>query len=295
MKLRGYGEDRLVTELLRDLTRGKKVIVGAGDDCAVLGRRSDRVWQLLKTDCVVEGIHFRPDEDRRRVGWKALARALSDIAAMGGEPHHALITVAISAESDVRELKAIYAGLNKCARRFGVGIVGGETSRSPGPLFLSIAMTGEVKKGRCVLRSGGKAGDELFVTGRLGGSISGRHLDFVPRLKEAQWLTKNYRLHAMMDLSDGLGADLPRLASASGVGFEIDESSLPIGRGTTIPSAMSDGEDYELLFAVAPRDSEKLQRAWRRKFPKLPLTRVGRLCSLATPRKAKRSGFDHFA
>lgn len=323
--LRDCGEDRLVAELVRVLRgRGRgaasaaqkarshlrsrsrdEVLVGAGeDDCAVIGRGGDRVWQLLKTDCVVEGVHFLPDTEPRRVGWKAMARVLSDIAAMGGLPRHALVTIAVSPDAEVRRLRAIYTGIRSAAERFGVRVVGGETSRSPGPagpLVLSVALTGSVEKARCALRSGGRVGDDLFVTGRLGGSIRGRHLDFLPRVEEARWLTGAFSIHAMMDLSDGLAADLPRLARASGTGFHISTETLPLARGCTPEAALSDGEDYELLFAVSPRDSARLMRAWARKFPKLPLTHIGRLerpAAAAAQRQLSpptARGFDHFA
>lgn len=292
------GEDRLVALLTRALDRGPDVRRGAGeDDCAVIGAPRAATWQLLKTDAVVEGIHFRSGEDPRRVGSKALCRAISDIAAMGGVPEHALVTLAVARETRVTRVQALYAGLRRAARKFGVSIVGGETSRSPGPMFISIALAGRVERRRCILRSGGKAGDALYVTGQLGGSLAGRHLDFTPRVIEARWLTELFELHAMMDLSDGLAADLSRLAAASGCGWILDESRIPRARACSLAQALGDGEDYELLFAIAPRDSDRLEREWKRKFPRLRLSRVGRL----TPLNSQRStlnlprGFDHFA
>ena len=296
MKLRGYGEDRLVAELTRSLTLGEDVRVGPGGDCAVVGSPRAARWQLLKTDVVVEGIHFRKEDDPRRVGWKALCRALSDIAAMGGTPAHALITLAVSPEEEVARVKALYAGLKKAAKRFGVSIVGGETSRSPGPLFLDIALTGWVERKQCVLRSGGKPGDLLYVTGRLGGSLAGHHLDFTPRLAEGQWLAAHYRPSAMMDLSDGLGADLPRLATASGCGFSLEEERVPRTQGATVAAALGDGEDFELLLAIAPNRAAKLESAWPGAFPRLPLTRIGALTapSSSTRNLKPSGGFDHF-
>jgi thiamine-monophosphate kinase len=295
MKLRGYGEDRLVAELTRALARGADVRVGPGDDCAVLGSPRAARWQLLKTDVVIEGVHFLRDDDPRRVGWKALCRALSDVAAMGGVPQHALITLAVSPDEEVARVKALYAGLRRAARRFDVSIVGGETSRSPGPLFLDVAVAGWVERTRCILRSGGQPGDLLYVTGRLGGSRAGKHLDFTPRLAEARWLVTHFRPSAMMDLSDGLAADLPRLARASGCGFTLHETSVPKTRGSSLAEALSDGEDFELLFAIARRQTAKLEAAWARQFPRLPLTCVGVL----HPQSAIRNpqfphGFDHF-
>ena len=283
MRIASLGEDAVVAAITRGLPLGGDVRCGAGDDCAVIGGRRDRVWRLLKTDCVIEGVHFFAKEKPARVGWKALCRAVSDVAAMGGLPRHALITIALARDVKLAWLRGIYSGLRKAARRFGVSIVGGETSRSPGPAFISVALTGEVERARCVTRSGGRAGDLLYVTGKLGGSLAAKHLDFIPRLAEARWLTEHFRIRAMMDLSDGLAADLPRLANASGCGFEISEEKVPRTRGCTISQALGDGEDFELLLAVQPRDAVRIEAAWRKKFPRLPLTQIGVLT-------AQRSG-----
>ena len=296
--LADLGEDRVVARLTRRLPPGKDVLHGPGDDCAVIGKPRDARWQLLKTDMVVEGIHFRADEDPRRVGRKALCRAISDIAAMGGIPGHALITLAAPSSTPVARVDALYAGMEKAARQFGLGIVGGETSRSPGPLFLNIALTGHVERACCTLRSGGRAGDVLYVTGRLGGSLGGKHLDFIPRLAEARWLVTHFKPRAMMDLSDGLAADLPRLAAASECGFEIACDQLPLNPGCTAEQALSDGEDYELLFAIHPRLAADLERAWKRKFSRLPLTRIGELLPISrikTRNTRHPRGYDHFA
>ena len=146
-------------------------------------------------------------------------------------------------------------------------------------------------------RGGGGAGDFLYVTGRLGGSLAGRHLDFIPRLAEARWLTEKFRICAMMDISDGLVADLPRLAKASGCGFEIAKEKIPRNRGCTVAQALGDGEDFELLFAVRPADAQRLEAQWCTKFPRLPLTQIGVLTR--RPANAKRKpahrGHDHFA
>ena len=158
-----------------------------------------------------------------------------------------------------------------------------------------MSVIGFVEKLRAASRRGGRSGDDLFVTGRLGGALKRKHLKFVARIAESRWLTKNFSIHAMMDLSDGLGADLPRFARASKVGFDIELENLPVARGATIDNAISEGEDYELLFAVSPRDRNRLEREWRRKFPKLPLTRIGSLNrkSQIANRKLPR-GYVHF-
>jgi thiamine-monophosphate kinase len=294
--LADWGEDRVVAALTRELALDANVLVGAGDDCAVIGRKHDARWQLLKTDAVVEGVHFLANEDPQRVGWKALCRAISDIAAMGGTPAQALITLAAPVTTPVAHVQALYAGLRKAARKYGVAIVGGETSRSPGPLFLSITLTGWVERTHCVLRSGGRAGDLLYVTGRLGGSLAGKHLDFRPRVEEARWLVSHFRPHAMMDLSDGLGADLPRLAAASGCGYVLDEARLPLTRGCTPVQAMGDGEDFELLFAFPSRTASALEVAWKKRFPRVPLTQVGHLTRQSSSTILPSThGYDHFA
>jgi len=294
--LTDLGEDRLVARLTHGLALDRDVLHGPGDDCAVVGQPRDKYWQLLKTDMLVEGIHFLAGEDPRRIGWKALCRAISDIAAMGGIPRHALITLAAPSSTPVARIVAVYTGLEKAARQFGVSIVGGETSRSPGPLFLSVALTGRVERNCCVLRSGGQAGDALYVTGRLGGSLAGKHLDFSPRLAEARWLVTHFKPRAMMDLSDGLASDLPRLAAASGCGYEILHEQLPLNPGSTAEQALSDGEDYELLLAVGPKKATALERAWKRKFPRLLLTRIGQLTARPKTRARKiPRGYDHFA
>jgi thiamine-monophosphate kinase len=294
--LADLGEDRVVAMLTRNFTAGADVRLGPGDDCAVIGRPRAKRWQLLKTDAVIEGVHFRPEEDPRRIGWKALCRAISDVAAMGGVPGQALVTMAAPETTPFARIQSLYAGLQKAGRKYGVVIVGGETSRSPGPLFLSITLTGWVEREHCVPRSGGKAGDALYVTGRLGGTLAGKHLDFQPRVDEARWLVSNFKLHAMMDLSDGLAADLPRLAAASRCDYELDEERLPLSPGCTPSQALGDGEDYELLLALPPRSCPTLEAAWKRRFPRLPLTRIGRLTAIARSRKRHPiRGYDHFA
>lgn len=292
MKLREFGEARLLEKLLPAQQAEAGVIAGVGDDCAVVEAPRGAKVVLLKTDCVVEGVHFTKAARPAEVGWKAMARPLSDFAAMSGLPRFALITIILSPDVSVRWITAVYRGLRKAAAKFDVAIVGGETSSISGPSTIVVAVAGEVEKRRQVLRSGGKAGDELFVTGRLGGSLRGRHLRFQPRIAESRWLTERFRIHAMMDLSDGLGADLPRLAAASGVGYECDANLIPRNRGCTTEQAMNDGEDYELLFAINPRDADKLQRAWRTRW-KLKLTRIGVLNGKRTKAKA-RGGYDHF-
>jgi thiamine-monophosphate kinase len=277
--------------LLRLLTagwpkKGKGLEVGTGDDCAVL-RMGGRAM-LFKTDCVVENVHFRPDTSPAQIGRKALARALSDIAAMGGTPLAAVITLGLPARESPSRLASIYRGLEVTARRYGVLLVGGETTRAA-QLFLNVALLGECADGPPILRSGARAGDLLFVTGRLGATQARKHLVFEPRLTEGGWLSRHCVATAMMDLSDGLGADLPRLAEASGLAYDLDEKAIPRRTGASLAAALNDGEDYELLFTAAPAKAVWLKKKWP--FA-TPLHCIG---SMRKGRPTARGhGFDHF-
>jgi thiamine-monophosphate kinase len=274
MKLRRLGEDVLIASLLRKSSRWREYI---GDDCAIVEFPGAKNLLVLKTDCVVERIHFKPSTKPELVGWKAMMRPLSDFAAASGLPQFALVTIILPSSRSTSWVTRLYRGLKRAASRFQVVIVGGETSATRGPAAISVSVSGFVEKDRRVSRSGGKKGDDLFVTGKLGGLLRGKHLRFVPRITESRWLTKRFRIHAMMDLSDGLGADLPRLAKASKLGFKIDKFALPLARGAKIENAISDGEDYELLFAISPRDRKRVECEWRKNFPQIPLTRIGQL------------------
>jgi thiamine-monophosphate kinase len=301
MKLSRVGEDALLASLLRELPVRRQVIARTGDDCVVVEFPRRKNLLVLKTDCVVEKIHFAPATDPILIGWKAMMRPLSDFAATSAVPQFALITLIVPVATSTSWVRKLYRGLQRAAARFDVSIVGGETSATRGPATISVGVTGFVEKGRWISRAGGKNGDDLFVTGRLGGSLRGKHLRFMPRINESRWLTENFRVHAMMDLSDGLGADLPRLAKANKLGFRIDREHLPLARGAKMGDAISDGEDYELLFAISPRNRSRLQKSWRKKFPKLLLTRIGRLGQRATKAGPARTnsqllpgGYLHF-
>lgn len=294
MNLRQLGEDRLIQRFVSHLPTGKEVIAGTGDDCAVVRPPRKDNLLLLKTDCVVEGVHFLTKTSAADVGWKAMMRPLSDFAAMSGLPQFALITLVVPPTKKVSWTTNLYRGLHHAASEFDVCIVGGETSSTRGPAVISVSVAGIVEENRWIPRNGGQVGDELFVTGRLGGSTRGRHLRFRARIEESRWLTEHFPIHSMMDLSDGLGADLPRLARASHLSFDIDESTLPRSRGCTIQQAINDGEDYELLFSIAPERSKSLPNKWRKKFPELPLTRIGHFTPRSGMKMQKWRGYVHF-
>jgi thiamine-monophosphate kinase len=285
-------EFELIGQLTRSLPANKSLVAGAGDDCAVLDLGLPGRLLLFKTDAVVEGTHFTAATPPEKIGHKALARCLSDIAAMGGTPVSALITLALPRDFDPARVEKIYAGINALARRHDVSIAGGETTVNPERLLISVAMLGTVPRGKCVLRSGALAGDAIFVTGELGGSLaSERHLDFEPRLAEGRWLAENFSVHAMIDLSDGLAGDLRHILKASHVGAELLAHAIPISRSARLASraetsakppllaALTDGEDFELLFTVASKEAVPLLDAWKKQFPKLKLTCIGKITS----------------
>lgn len=280
----------LIAMLIPSLPTNDSVACGAGDDCAVVELGSPETQTLLKADAVVEGIHFLPETDPVRVGHKALGRCLSDIAAMGGSPVAALVTLGLPKNYDPERIRRLYEGLGRLAARHDVAVVGGETTTSPERLWVSVNVVGSIPRGTAVLRSGGREGDAVFVTGELGGSLAGRHLDFEPRLEQGRWLAESGRVHAMLDLSDGLAGDLGHLLAASGgLGAELMASSLPISRaaiqrarevpGARPPraAALMDGEDFELLFTTAAQDAVPMLDGWRARFPDLRLTCIGRL------------------
>jgi thiamine-monophosphate kinase len=282
-------EFELIAQWTRSLPANSSVVVGPGDDCAVLDSGQPGRYLLLKTDAVVQGIHFTDDAKPEQIGHKALGRCLSDIAAMGGRPMAALVTMALPKVFDPAYLQRIYDGMNRLAARHNTAIVGGETTTNPERLLISVCVLGEVASCKCVLRSGAKAGDALFVSGELGGSLAGRHLEFEPRLTEAEWLASHFAIHAMIDISDGLAGDLRHILQSSKVGAEILAQAIPISPAararakaktsdrTPLMAALSDGEDFELLFTVAARDAVPLLDAWKKEFPKVHLACVGKI------------------
>ncbi len=285
------GENAVLQRLVQlGLPGHEGLRVGPGDDCAVVVR--DAEWDgLLKTDVVVEGIHFTGETEPALIGHKALARALSDIAAMGGIPEHALITLLVHPSRSVELLEGIYEGMSALARRYGVSLAGGETAALPGDgLAINVALTGRVERGQAILRSGGKPGDILAVSGRLGGSFaSGRHLDFLPCLDLARTLVEaRCAPRAMMDLSDGLACDLPRLAQASGCGYELDTAAIPCHEGCSARQALGDGEDYELLMAFSPEAWEQTRHIG---LPR-PITAIGHFCAEGGSKLS--GGWQHF-
>jgi thiamine-monophosphate kinase len=282
-------EFELIAKLTRALPTNESVVTGAGDDCAVLDLGVPDKLILFKTDAVVEGFHFTRETPPEKIGRKALARCLSDIAAMAGTPTAALVTIALPQNFDPEFIAQIYDGMNGMAREHGVAIVGGETTTNPERILISISLFGTVLRGKQILRSGAKVGGAIFVTGELGGSLTEKHLDFEPRLAEARWLAEHFTVHAMIDLSDGLAGDLRHILKASGVGAALLKSAVPVSRDAKLAArksssakpafaaALTDGEDFELLFTVAGKDAVKLLDGWEKQFPKLKLSCIGKI------------------
>ena len=303
-RISALGERALIRRIARGIRTGRGVVRGIGDDCAVLSD-GPGPYQLFASDMLVEGVHFRRTADPALIGWKALAVNVSDVDAMGGVPRHAVVALGLPPSTRVGFVDGLYRGLRRCAKRYGVNLVGGDTVRAP-RVVIDVAILGEVEKGRVIYRSGAKVGDALLVTGRLGGSLrSGRHLRFSPRVREARALTAQARLHAMMDLSDGLSQDLPRICRASGVGAVLQGAAIPRHAGCSLTQALTDGEDFELLIASAEEDAGRLLPWAKRNLP-CGLHRIGTVVAakphsvvtLVAPKGMKVSsslaGFRHF-
>jgi thiamine-monophosphate kinase len=232
--------------------------------------------QLITVDPVVYPRHFEDAVPPRAVGAKLLKRNLSDIAAMGGRPVAAVVSLTLDAKVRLRWLEAFYRGLAATARAHRVAIVGGDIAQADGTLAASLTLLGTAAGSRVLTRTGAKVGDHLYVTGRLGGSLAGgHHFRFSPRLAEGRWLARQSAVHAMMDVSDGLAKDVHSL-TPPGAAPAIAADALPRRAGADVLAAVSDGEDYELLFALAARaDRLAFEQRWARMFPRVLLTRIG--------------------
>lgn len=277
--MKTFTETGLIDWVRNRTPRDARVPVGIGDDAAVVRMPAGREL-VLKTDMIVEDVHFtRKDSRPEDWGYKAVAVNLSDLAAMGAEPLYALAAIGAPRGTKAEDVRALHRGMERAMRLAGVRLVGGDTCRAD-KFMIAVFMAGSVKRGKMLLRSGVRPNDALFVTGALGGSLaSGRHLRFRPRLAESRYLAEHYRVRAMMDLSDGLAKDLRHMGRESGVGFEIDEAALPVHRdarprGTL--AALTDGEDFELLFALSPSDAARLERDPRVRRRSFAFHRIGK-------------------
>lgn len=303
--IESIGEFALIDQIKSWLPRAKTpVIAGMGDDTAVF-KVSKTPYQLLTIDTMVEDIDFRRAlATPEQIGWKALAINLSDIAAMGGIPKFAVVSLTLPRKTPVQFVKRFYAGMKKLANRFGVSIVGGDLS-SGDKISSSVALLGESEKKRTVFRKGAKAGDLVAVTGRLGGSILGKHLNFIPRVREGKFLAE-HGANSMIDISDGLWQDLGHLTAESGLSFVVEPDKIPVSiaalkrargnRDKAVLHALYDGEDFELLFTISAKRFLTLKWIWHRRF-KVPLTVIGKVVSQKKTEAGlfkKRLGFQHF-
>lgn len=263
---------------------------GIGDDCAVIPATGRH--QLVTTDPVIHGQHFDDTVPPRAVGAKLLKRNLSDIAAMGGRPVAAVISLALAPETSVAWLRLFYLGLAACARAYRVKIVGGDVTQGPPGFFGAFLTLHGESTGRLITRTGARRGDALYVTGRLGGSLAGHHYRFTPRLEEGAWLARQPAVRAMMDVSDGVAKDVqsltPRtlLASIAPDAIPVSAAARSAVRHSGRPAwhhALTDGEDYELLFVVRGEAAgHALAAKWRRRF-RTPLTRIGHFATQLIP------------
>lgn len=298
------GERRLIEAVRRWLGRATPPPpAGIGDDCAVLApTRNAR--GLVTADPVLYRRHFDDSLPPRAVAAKLLKRNLSDIAAMGGQPRSAVVSLALPRTTRLDWLEAFHRGLAATARRYRVAIVGGDIAESDTDLGAFLTLLG-VAPERPLVRTGAKIGDWIYVTGQLGGSRASHHWRFEPRLAEGAWLAGRADVRAAMDVSDGLAKDLAAL-TPRGARPAVEIAAMPIrpiARRTADPlrAALTDGEDYELVFALAARaDRPAFERAWRRHF-RTPLSRLGRFVPVRTPLApgtidpTALAGYEHLA
>ncbi len=287
MKIDQIGEFSLIDLIQRKiLSKDKRVIVNIGDDAAVI-KSSPVRFCVFTTDTLIEKIHFDLKYfSYEEIGWKAMVANLSDIAAMGGLPTYALVTIGLTKSMRVEDVLSVYEGASRIAQRYDCKIIGGDTTLVPRDIFISIALLGEVERKNLVTRSGAKKGDLICVTGKLGEAHAGlqylkkygrgkpsltrKHLKPDPRIKEARYLVKNLKINSMIDISDGLSSELFHLTERSQLGALIYEENIPISsrclrlapvfNENPLIWALSSGEEYELLFTVAGKDRGRIEK-----------------------------------
>lgn len=330
-RLSDIGEFGLIERIRsRRSNQDEDLVVGIGDDCAVV--RRGPILEVLTTDCLVGGTHFEEGWlGMNDIGWKALAVNVSDVAAVGGLPRHALVTLFLPEDFTSKQVDDLYEGMEECGEVMGVSVVGGDIVRTVGPFAISVAMSGVCERDQLVLRSGARKDDIVVVSGALGEASVGMRLLHegwgsgdeaaeacvkrfrrpVPRLNEARTIVQTLLPSSMIDISDGLLSDLWHVMDASGVGAELDADSIPVGEGVmdyfdgdreeALSQAMAGGEDYELLFTINSRHEEDLVEVGRGLG--VDLTPIGKITAKGTgvklageggERDLGRAGFDHF-
>lgn len=284
-----------------------KLVIPPGDDCAGYSLGGGKIL-LVAVDQIVEKRHYLADGPHtatpEQAGRKLLARNLSDIAAMGGKPRFCLVAASLGAGHDERWLDRFFNGILTLGKKYDVDLIGGDLATAPKDTVAALTIIGEADSKNVCRRSGARAGDFLFATGKFGRSFqTGHHLSFEPRVKEGQWLARHRFSRAMIDVSDGLLIDALRLCRASGVGLQLNTAAIPRRTaGTTVDEALNDGEDHELLFAVSKRKAKDLTETWP--FARVAVTKIGEFFSAEIPvivdgRGVRLSGltmggFDHF-
>ncbi|MBX3180093.1 MAG: thiamine-phosphate kinase [Candidatus Hydrogenedentes bacterium] len=315
------GEFGLIRALTGGLRPGEGIIQGIGDDCAVIEAGGAQL--LLTCDASLEGVHFHRNWGAPHdLGWKAAASAISDIAAMGGRARHVLVTLALPPDAPLEFVKAFYAGVADAVEQCDAAIIGGDTTASASGIVADITVIGDVP-GRAVFRQGAESGDLIAVTGVPGRRGAGlyallhgidapeyiqAYLKPLPRLAEGQWLQARDEVHAMIDISDGILPDAQHIATASGVGIDLDADELPADPSLDTfwgdqdrispEERLRSGEEYELLVALAPEEATAVCGAFEVAFG-LPLTPIGRCVRdfqgvRINGEIPERAGFEHF-
>lgn len=298
MRVSDIGEFGLIKRFQRKISLNSSVIKGSGDDCAVL-KFDQHSYQLFTCDMIVEGVDFLKNADLRLVGQKSLAISISDIAACGGIPKHAVVALGLPKNMRVDQIDRLSKGIFDFARKYKINIVGGDLSASS-KLIIDVSMLGQVQKDKLCLRSGARAGDLIMVSGEFGGSIKGKHLKFTPRLKEAQFLVNNFKINAMIDVSDGLVADLGHILEESSRGAVLYESLIPLSKqAENTQEALCSGEEFELLFTASWDQASRIIRNAKYRFKVIgeimPESFGLRLINYKNKySKLKLQGFRHF-
>lgn len=327
--IRKVGEFGLIDMIRQALTPERKnsaLVIGIGDDAAVF-RTSGHLWNVVTVDAMAEGVHFDLRyTDFTKLGWKAMAANISDLAAMGAVPKWGLVNLTLPDKLTAADIKELYRGISKCSKKYGTQVIGGNITRAKSEFVIGITVLGEVEKKNILKRSSAKAGDIIAVTGDLGSSHAGlrilqtkrrsnsfryvlrKHLTPMPRINRVrELLTSGVKIHACIDISDGLSSDLGHICAASKVGAELDLDTLPIHSETiqaaavlgedVLAYALNGGEEYELLMTMTPQSFRKAKAILGRHITNIGTVNAsGKITGYHQSKKiaVKAKGFTHF-